>query len=79
MTSIHDKSSFIPGGGVQNSHRNKFLGVAEGDNKMLDSNASRAQNVRGDASTKRKRTGVNSIGRTPRSAPGKGSLGKITP
>jgi hypothetical protein len=79
MTTGHDKSSFIPGGNVQNSHRNKFLGDAEGDNPMLTSNASRAQNVRGDASTKTKRAGVPKIGRTPSSAPSKGSLKKITP
>jgi hypothetical protein len=80
MTSIHDKSSFIPGGGnVQNSHRNTFLGEAEGDNVQLTKHAKKAKNVRGDASTSKKRTGVPKIGSAGKTVPKRGSMRRITP
>lgn len=80
MTSIHDKSSFIPGGdNVQSSERNKFLGTAEGDTPVKSAHKNNAKKVRGDASTSKKRTGVPSIGSAKGSAPKRGSLGRITP
>lgn len=80
MASIHDKSSFIPGGdNVQPSERNKFLGEAEGDTPVKSAHKNRASRVRGQATTSKKRTGVGNIGKAKGSAPGKGSLKKITP
>jgi hypothetical protein len=80
MATIHDKSSFIPGGdSVQPSQRNTFLGVAEGEHPQKSKHANKASRVRGQATTAKKRTGVGSIGKQKGSAPGKGSMKKITP
>lgn len=75
MTTIHDKSSFIPGGNVQNSHRNSFLGVAEGDNVQLD----KSRKPPSSRSSKPKRSGAMPIGKGKTSTPRRGSMKKITP
>jgi len=80
MATIHDKSSFIPGGSaVQPSQRNTFLGVAEGETPVKRGHKHKASRVRGQATTATKRTGVGSIGKQKGSAPGKGSMKRITP
>lgn len=81
MVSISDKSSFIPGGdNVQPSERNSFLGEAEGDNTPVKrAHKSRASKVRGQATIAEKRSGAMPIGKGKTSAPGKGSMKRITP
>lgn len=68
------RSSFIPSGGVHDAHRNSFLPTGN-----VDSDLHHGTKLKGQASTKTKRSGAMPIGKGKTGAPGKGSLRKITP